>query len=85
MVFSLGHISSFLSTVRSRVAHRATALVKRDFSEAEGVARDAEALARSALAVAKQASAEALSATAEAAEVAVGARNEGSILLEEVQ
>lgn len=67
------------------MVHRAAAGLRRDVLAAEDAARDAVVIARSARAVARQASAEALSATAGAAAAAASARNEGSVMLEEVR
>eukprot|EP00752_Nemacystus_decipiens_P014341 g12759.t1 len=87
-VFSLGHLSCFLATARSRSSHRAlsslTGELKRDVLTAELSAREAVAAAASAQKVARLASAEALEATARAASAAASARNEGSCLLEEL-
>lgn len=87
-VLSLGHLSSFLASARSRATHRAvsslTKELKRDVLAAELAARDAVAAATAARAGAREASAEALEATARAAAAAASARNEGSLLLVEV-
>lgn len=87
-VLSLSHLSSFLSTARSRSAHRAVATLtrelKRDVQSAELAAEGAVAAAAKARKGAREASAEALAATARAASAAASARNEGSFLLEEV-
>ncbi|CAM9591773.1 unnamed protein product [Ectocarpus sp. 4 AP-2014] len=86
-VLSLGHLSSFLASARSRAAHRAvsslTKELKRDVLAAELAARESVAAAAAARAGAREASAEALDATARAAAAAASARNEGSLLLVE--
>ncbi|CAM9301379.1 unnamed protein product [Ectocarpus fasciculatus] len=86
-VLSLGHLSSFLASARSRAAHRAvsslTKELKRDVLAAELAARESVAAATAARAGAREASAEALEATARAAAAAASARNEGSLLLVE--
>ncbi|CAM9246796.1 unnamed protein product [Ectocarpus sp. 8 AP-2014] len=86
-VLSLGHLSSFLASARSRAAHRAVSLLtkelKRDVLAAELAARESVAAAAAARAGAREASAEALDATARAAAAAASARNEGSLLLVE--
>ncbi|CAN0256565.1 unnamed protein product, partial [Ectocarpus sp. 12 AP-2014] len=86
-ILSLGHLSSFLASARSRAAHRAvsslTKELKRDVLAAELAARESVAAAAAARAGAREASAEALDATARAAAAAASARNEGSLLLVE--
>lgn len=66
------------------MVHRAAASLGEGAAAAEGGARDAMAAAWSAQSVARQASSEALSAITRATSAAASARNEGSVLLEEV-
>ena len=84
LVFSLAHLSSFIGTARACVVHRAAASIGQGVAAAEGDAKDAMAAAWSAQSVARQASSEALSAITRATSAAASARNEGSVLLEEV-
>lgn len=88
-VLSLGHLSCFLSSARSRSAHLAVSSLGGELRggllAAELAAREAVAAAAAAQRVARLASAEALTATARAASAAASARNEGSFLLEEVR
>ena len=87
-VLSLGHLSCFLSSARSRSAHRAVSSLRGELRggvlAAELAAREAVEAAAAAQRVARLASREALEATARAASAAASARNEGSFLLEEV-
>lgn len=84
LVLSLAHLSSFLGTARACVVYRAAVSLGKGVAAAEGDARDTLAAAWSAQSVARQASSEALSAITRATSAAASARNEGSVLLEEV-
>lgn len=66
------------------MVHRAAVSLGKGVAAAEGDARDTLAAAWSAQSVARQASSEALSAITRATSAAASARNEGSVLLEEV-
>lgn len=83
-MFSLQHLSSFLTAVRSRVACDALGSLAATVQSLANPVREAVEEARSASESARQASADVMSARGEASAAIAASRTDESVLLEEV-